>query len=139
MGQKNVLVQQTCNGAAAKTPCNSAALSSPYLGEVLVKLWVQQSHLWLHILVQHEGEDWEHGVDGCIPGWKDSTGMDTWGWSEPAELSSSSPDGRGAQPCLAQPCPGTWELLEHTQMCAGSSLLQQLLQQAEGGSETCTP
>lgn len=29
-------------------------LAWPYLGEVLVKLWVQHGHVWFHVLVQHQ-------------------------------------------------------------------------------------
>lgn len=38
-----------------------------YLGEVFIKLWVEKSHVWLHILVQNQGEHRKHGVDGGIP------------------------------------------------------------------------
>lgn len=38
-----------------------------YLGEIFVKLWVEESHLRLHVLVQDQGEDGEHGVDGGVP------------------------------------------------------------------------
>lgn len=37
-----------------------------YLGKVFVKLWVKQCHLWLHILIQHQREHWEHGVDCSV-------------------------------------------------------------------------
>lgn len=36
------------------------------LSEVLIKLWVEQGHLWLHILVQDQGEYRKHGVDSRI-------------------------------------------------------------------------
>lgn len=34
-----------------------------YLGEVFVQFRVQQRHLWFHVLVQDQGEHWEHCVD----------------------------------------------------------------------------
>lgn len=37
------------------------------LSEVLIKLWVEQGHFWLHILVQDQGEYRKHGVDSRIP------------------------------------------------------------------------
>ena len=49
---------------------------SCYLGEVFVELWVEESHLWLHVLVQHQGEHWEHGVDGGIAGRRGGEGWD---------------------------------------------------------------
>lgn len=36
------------------------------LSEVLIKLWVEQGHFWLHILVQDQGEYRKHGVDSRI-------------------------------------------------------------------------
>lgn len=38
-----------------------------YLCEVFIKLWVEQSHLRLHVLVQNQREHRKHGVDGGIP------------------------------------------------------------------------
>lgn len=37
-----------------------------YLGKVFIKLRVKQCHLWLYILIQHQREHWEHGVDCSI-------------------------------------------------------------------------
>lgn len=37
-----------------------------HLGEVFIKLWVKQCHLWLYILIQHQREHWEHGVDCSV-------------------------------------------------------------------------
>lgn len=37
-----------------------------YLGKVFIKLWVKQCHLRLHILIQHQREHWEHGVDCSV-------------------------------------------------------------------------
>ncbi len=48
-----------------------------YLGEVFVKLWVEKSHLWLHILVQNQREHREHGVDGGIAGTQRNKGWAT--------------------------------------------------------------
>lgn len=38
-----------------------------HLCEVFIKLWVEKSHIWLHVLVQNQGEHRKHGVDGGIP------------------------------------------------------------------------
>lgn len=37
-----------------------------YLGKVFIKLWVKHRHFWLHILIEHQRENWEHGVDCSI-------------------------------------------------------------------------
>lgn len=38
-----------------------------YLCEILIKFWIYQCHFWLHILIQHQREDWKHSIYGCIP------------------------------------------------------------------------
>lgn len=37
-----------------------------YLQEIFVQFWVQHGNFWLHIFVQHQGEDGKHGVDGGV-------------------------------------------------------------------------
>lgn len=37
-----------------------------YLQEIFVQFWVQHGNFWLNIFVQHQGEDWEHGVDSGV-------------------------------------------------------------------------
>jgi hypothetical protein len=37
------------------------------LAELLVQFRICESYLVRHVLVQYQGEHWEHGVDGGIP------------------------------------------------------------------------
>lgn len=39
-----------------------------YLQEIFVQFWVQHGNFGLHVFVQHQGEDGEHGVEGGVPG-----------------------------------------------------------------------
>lgn len=62
----SAVLRTTGPWSAPPSPTGGHDANLAHLGEVLVELWVEESHLRLHVLVQHQGEHWEHGVDGGI-------------------------------------------------------------------------